>query len=413
MSLLALLACTPEEEGPAARPSPVTVELGAIPTVATVRWTTDAPTAASVRFDGGETAARPASTDHEVVVVGMRPDTTYSLQALDDGAPHGEPVELTTGALDRELPGLGVDTPLQVPIVGLLACQITVGATPSSSVVLVDGEGQVLWGFTEPEMLVFYAGLLPDDRGVWALASSFGDGPPSYVVELSWAGERSVIAAPGLHHDLRPLPEGGYLGTRSVMDELDGRPVVGDEVVALAPDGGVTTWWSAFEDLPRSGPWEGSSDWTHANGIDIADDGRIALSLFGTHQVVLLDASGATGHVLGFDGDVVADEGFGPQHAPRFTADGLWIFDNGATPDVSRALRFVLDGASATAAEILPLPDGGRTDFLGDVRLLSTGEAVIAAGYHGRVFVLDGAEERGSFTSDRVLGGVVPLEAWP
>ncbi|MFT4626514.1 MAG: hypothetical protein ACI8PZ_005191, partial [Myxococcota bacterium] len=105
---------------------------------------------------------------------------------------------------------------------------------------------------------------------------------------------------------------------------------------------------------------DGGSEWSHANGVSVTDDGELLLSLRNPSAVVALDgdpasptfldlrwvASGSE-PVLPTDYRPATDEGrFLAQHNATRVGDQLWLFDNVGDPASSRAVRYTMDHAA-------------------------------------------------------------------
>jgi hypothetical protein len=220
------------------------------------------------------------------------------------------------------------------------------------------------------------------------------DDPAGIIVRQPLLGEAETLELPEAHHEFVVLPGGrlGYL--RADRREIDGGPVVGDELVLREADGSERVVWNAFDTLEvrQHGGWdfiEGGGDWTHANGLayDPATD-RWLVSLYWMQMILEID--GATGAVLRSMVGYETAESFGPQHAPEFTADGVRMFDNQTLDSSSRLLEIGWDGV--TRWEWRP-PEVSHTIVLGDIDRLEDGRTLSSWGPEGRIVALGAANE--------------------
>ena len=366
---------------------------------------------------------------HALTVVGMRAETSYSLELVARAAGCDamdavvvETVEFETGALppDTRIPverdtssGMQPDWytllgPGQRPTV------LNPEETDEPYLLALDGEGEIVWYYRDLEIPGFYitrdVHQLPDGR---LLMQAFNE---LRVIDID--GTTSLSLAPTsdeveLHHDNIPLSNGGFLALkleeREVFSPSLGGMVtlVGDGLVEWDAAGNLVWEWSTFDHLDVDrfpGPLSSSPplfgtealDWTHANGLfEREDTNSYLISL--RHQNWIIDVSRETGDVrwrFGPGGDFpLTGEGGAPaewfysQHAPSIDASGaLWLYDNGnerpLAPDTySRAVRYRLDESAMTATQEWSYETEHYTAYLGDVWPFPDGEgALVCAG---------------------------------
>jgi arylsulfate sulfotransferase len=389
----------------------VSVEMGEHSNlIAEVVVSLEQPGSVWVEYIGDESAALATSTteqglDHEITVAAMRADSEYEFTIhadYDDGSLGTAIASFTTGQLPPSIADFSVDN----------FDELTEGytffgpAVKDMYSVAIDAAGNVVWyleelGVTEREA----------DREVKPL----GNGELLLLKQgavriVDLAGNILVDIDGGdlelhLHHDLVPMPNGGYLGIaaddREMFIEGVGSVTVrGDSVLELDENGELVWQWSSFDYLDTT-RFPGALslgqtidrkavDWTHANGIQYNDwDDTILLSLRHQSQVILIDH--VTGDLLwtfGEDGDfeLTSGEWFYNQHAPELLEDGrILIYDNGnerPTEDGrhSRGVIYQLDYDNMTATQVWEFDSEFYTGRLGDIDLLENGNVLICAG---------------------------------
>lgn len=344
---------------------------------ATVEVDTDGPAAVEVRVSGPEREFTVASADgratrHEIPIVGMRPETTYSF-VVDAGAEEST-AEFTTGALPPDFPPLEVTSEPDRVAEGLTLFdaggQLTGGIVPvnPSYLVAVDDEGIPVWYYAS-DRPIGDARQLPNGNflmTVGGLAAREVDVLGDLVHE--WVGtvltDRGPFDvdgwAPGaveatfetVHHELGVLPNGNLLAATSrVHAEQSDTPLCGegadfpgvynlvDEPIAEVDPatGEVLREWSMVELLrpfddperfvcPFDSPVTYAllyvkdpqvRDWAHVNAA-VLDEERNAILVSLRHADLVLafryedDEEGPSGELLwsfGPEGDVTLEDG--------------------------------------------------------------------------------------------------------
>ncbi|MSP57163.1 MAG: hypothetical protein EXR69_16435 [Myxococcales bacterium] len=226
------------------------------------------------------------------------------------------------------------------------------------------------------------------------------------IVRTALTGEViSRLSTPAGHHDFVELPSGELAYLSSTVREWNGWEVVGDQIVVLAADGAQRVAWDAFDDLTPVvlEHWSSTfnpvgAEWTHANGLDYdADTDTFLVSSFYLQSIYSIDAS--NGDILwqlggdGGDFSFLDDRGFGPQHAPQRTADGVQLFDNGSPTYGSRVVQYALDTTSheATVVAEYPHPTGAWSGTFTDATSLGTGGVASTWAERGEAIVFNEA----------------------
>jgi hypothetical protein len=178
---------------------------------------------------------------------------------------------------------------------------------------------------------------------------------------------------------------------------VEGRDIRGDRLMEVSLDGQGRELWNAFDWIPveqNDGFGMEPPDWTHANGLDFdAVRGEYALSLYRQEQVYgIAKETGAVDWILGDGGDFSFpnDVGFGPQHGPLFTEDGILLFDNAADGDSARLVEYTLDEDKMEASLVWSQtpPDGAHTRIMGSVWPVAGG-SLSAWGEYDEVVTMD------------------------
>ncbi len=374
-----------------------------------VRWTSEELTLGRVEFGAGGTLTayrenlEPA-TEHEVLVIGMRPDTEYSLRAVEKDANTGDEVasaelSYTTGSLpfdDLVTELTEYDPDRAQP--GWTLTNVTVDTVFSPTyAVLLDEEGQVVW----------YRGFGLDDGRIDIEVTSLNDrvligaGVPSGMrpVEVGWDGsvlwegpqqvELTEFLTPGeMHHRFDKLSDGRYMALSYQVREVAG-PDQGYDRVELLEDDGTVTWsWDSIDHLPNP------EDYVWGNAV-LFEPGTEAFYFNSRNFSSLYRLDADTGDILwtfGEGGDFAPDPDaahpFPTQaHAPEFHEDGtVLLYDNGGMErGWSRVVEFVLDTDAMTSEIVWEYPgelaeDDWYNFAMGDADRQPNGNTLITAG---------------------------------
>jgi len=229
----------------------------------------------------------------------------------------------------------------------------------------------------------------------------------------------------GFHHEMRKLPNGGYLAladSERILFNVQGPgnvDVIGDTIVVLDQNLQVTWAWDAFDYLDTSrkaslgetciypagvtcAPFylaPTANDWLHGNALQLTPDGNILYSSRHQDWVIKIDyANGAgSGKILwrmGIDGDFQIQSTdpnpwFSHQHDSNFEANNkvLLVFDDGnlryvANPNAhSRGQAFVVDETNKVVMPKLNADLGVYSGALGTAELLPDGDYHFDAGF--------------------------------
>ncbi|MEE2779407.1 MAG: aryl-sulfate sulfotransferase [Myxococcota bacterium] len=388
--------------------------------VAVVSVMTARPASVQVAFSSALTPERRTrssaiGTEHQVLVVGLREATPYTLVVTatpEDGGEEAswEPLTHTTGAIPHPVPEFQVETfspEALAPGITLLGVNKAGGAVLDEMPLYwgVDRDGEVVWYWQDETAQHDHT-----DRDLKALE----DGTLLLALKTQYrhvdpAGEVLVELAGGnYHHDMIFLPSGTYLGllpqkATMVVESLGGEvSVKGDRLREFTVEGETVWQWSAFdwidtERFPSALSQEpskkdGSHDWTHANGLFyVEEDDSLLLSMRHQNQVAKIDhKTGEVVWLLGEGGDfqLVGDgEWFYSQHAPEWDPETLelTLYDNGndrpgEPRERSRAVIYQMDEEARTVEQVWSWETESFTGFLGDADRLPNGNVLVCAG---------------------------------
>ena len=266
-----------------ATPTDITAVLSDyVSTVVIVRWHTDVPTIGHVEFGeprGAEpfrlrTSNTEASTEHEVLLLGLYAATEFNFRVVTDSSESG-------GEADSQAsPDLSITTG-SLPA-GLFPLRVTGQATSwsgyqvlplqgsSYAIAVVDAWGRyVWWHLVEQEGNLMRGVLSVDGKSmVYLLAGPQNQLEESKVVRVSLDGGTVVEElVAGADHDFTELPDGTLA---VVVVEPGGNPgQTADTIVEISPSGQRTKVWSAWDSWDSTMlPGDPNGNWTHANAID-------------------------------------------------------------------------------------------------------------------------------------------------
>ena len=373
----------------------------------TVSWTTDEPADAALEFgldsSYGERLVGSSSEDgrtHAVVLAGLTPEEVWHWRAVS-----GEQVSadqtFEPAYAPAELPQLLVTG----EHVGLILAPILGG---TSYVALYDGEGIPVWWRRLGGMeSVTQARLSADGRDVLVMGMISVLGTSTVIARLPIAGGEPTVVEIDAHHDFIELASGGYATILPDIREYDGVRVQGDSLVEVSLDGTVRTVWSTWDHAVPSDVNAlfvinevGDRDWTHMNSI-AWKDGNYWLSSPELESIFVVHGeTGATVARIGGEGsdvELVAGEGFGPQHAVLPTKTGFLVFNNrsGTGADAwGEAVAYDLNLRTREYARVWSY-DGQRsltTQVLGNVEPTAGGH-LVSWGAAGHLTALDADHE--------------------
>ncbi len=341
---------------------------GRTPLAGLLTLTTDQPTRVTLTISDSENTSTVTpndafSTEHEVMVLGLRPGRVSSIdvQIENEHGDTGEPASLSvkTPPLPDYFPPINVvlSRPTRMEP-GLTIIPLGRSFSQESDrefglFVALDAQGEVVWYYEAPHRVdeprrmpngnilhrgvrtqMFEIDMLGRRINHWVAAAASKDVPLS----------ATTIDTDSLHHDVLVMPTGNFLALSTEVRHIESYPtnledteaphapanVAGDVLIEFRPDGEIVRQWNFFdllnpmrhgygatntgfykevyEDVYEEPPY----DWTHANGIDYDAENDAAIISMHHHSAILkLDlASGeidwVLGHPAGWSDDLAA-----------------------------------------------------------------------------------------------------------
>jgi len=282
-----------------------------------------------------------------ILVAGMKPQTTYHMRAHVDwagGSWVDQDRSFTTGALPASLtpPVIAITQPTPnlspAPGVELLSLVEPANTNMLQSVV-TDLQGNVIWynplggSPVKPMANGHFMLLLGSDLLEVDLAGNTIRDVSVTQVNQSLQKNGYSFVVTTFSHDVLTLPNGHWIGLAKIMKDYTDLPgysgttsVIGDALVDIDSNGNVVWGWSAFDHLDVNRHLQGFPDWTHSNAIVYTADGNLLLSMRHQSWIIKIDYANGTGSgnllwKLGEEGDFTLlggdpSEWFYGQHYP-------------------------------------------------------------------------------------------------
>jgi hypothetical protein len=394
-----------------------------ITTVVTVSWWADERVTAWVEYGltedyGSQTPQQEVGPgEASITVLGLQAGVTYHFRVVtlaDGQTTSSDDHAVETGDVPNDMADVDVSDSDESGFGPgwLLSSMVLDMADPErpGNAFILDDAGNVVWYWAPMWGHVNAARLSKDGTAVFVLQEGADTQiSQSAIVRVSLDGhtEESILT-PWAHHDFldSPIPGVRLTYIAAEVRTWEGIPVVGDRVVELLQDGSLREVWNAFDNLEitENDGWNAphyysfGADWTHANGLayDQEDDSYL-LSLYRIRTIVKIDR--ATGKTVWFMGGAESDftfpndAGFGPQHSPVITSDGILLFDNAYDSGTweSRLVSYTLDDGARTATRNWSWysPQGIFCLVLGSVARYEDGAVLSSWGESGNMFATD------------------------
>jgi hypothetical protein len=346
-----------------------------IATVGIVTWSVSEPiTAARVVFGPAKSGftlsgdVDIAGDAHQTLLLGMKADTTYKFVIVAEGAEvYTSAVhEITTGPQRTGLPTPEITDEGET---GNLFGGFTIGCfdgrigaeDQSSTVYIFDEDGDFVWWYTFSFDDCSRARMSYDGQRMWAGNSNVTENEGAlFSVTMDGEDPRFYDATnvPGIekrHHDFAVLENGNIIYfARDPLPPGQGATPFGtyvndeaDTVYALDPEERTTTEiYYQNEHFQAEIDEEGS----HTNAISFVPHlGAVAFSMKNIHTIAVVSyPDGTLLHTFGGAQSDFSEMSWDTQHEFQVLEDGLVLFNNNGQGGSSTALKYTIDGASAT-----------------------------------------------------------------
>lgn len=408
--MILLAACVASDPPPStsdsADDSPeLSLSLGAVQTVITAEWSTETATMSSVLASFGDEQLRfedtEPTTHHVVEMVGFP-----SLTEVDVRVDGGGSASITTGRLPGWVPDLHYEASAPEASEGGLTL-LPIITLSSTGAVMVDAKGRVVWSFPPQDVgtdLFFRMRMAADGHHVLINNQSGSAEIPGTIVAISLDGRDihrvDVVAG---HTDFVEYTPGGYASIAWDLREIDGRKILGDKLIEVAPDGTEREVWNVWDwfepDLSVTWPSFYPADlevegWSHVNGVsyDPIEDAYYVTMTFNSGVAKIDRASGELLWCIGShpDADIQLPAGtIVYPHSVQLLEDGLLVFSRGDYTDAaahSEVVELSLDEAEdrAEARWRYASPDGLVVGSLGSAQRLDRGNTLVSWSSAGR-----------------------------
>ena len=401
-----------------------------------------APTTNALRFDcpatgtlrwwpaDDPTRVHTAEADGSYIIWGLRSDVDTL-------------VELPDGSLTRVVPGAlpqRIDDALMLATGTASSAMALPNPCEGQDLLVVDDEGRLVW-YEEFQAGVAAIDITPDGTFLVLIGGA-------RLIEVDVHGNALLNVADfehPMHHDVSRDDDGFTYALYAERVSHEGDDYVLDGLYVLDRAGAIVDDWRLYEHLPagtlvpgeRGFYWEGkfpgAIDFSHGNSVEVAPDGGLMLSFRWLHSVMKV-TGGATTPGFGTvewalaapQGDLVStyqligdDPRFDGQHHATLDEQGrVWLFDNGEGDDVSRAMRFDLDGTEAPVGATWDHTDACPVQ--GAAYPTADDGVLLSCSTHGEIRELGPSETTARFSLDlacatgrtALLNRAVPIDDW-
>lgn len=324
-----------------------------------------------------------AAGERLLSLVGFPPGAVVALriasQLPESPAPNCSPsFKAQLGSLPASLPPLAAYAGPRTQAGMRLAPLLTMNG---AFVLMFNDQAEAVWAYPVPEQdaerptIVFRAHLLPDGTGVAYNTQGLDLDDPGLLHRVAWGGQSlGTTQVPGGHTDFVLHADGSAASLGWAVQELEGRRILGDQVLRVGTDGSQTVLWDVFDhfepDLSRDytqyypSPEDQVEDWSHVNSLafDAATDAYLVTITVPPAVVSIDRETGQQNWVLspeGGDYDLDRSDLVDLPHSAQLTQGGLLVFNR----------RDPHDGATCSAAVEMALDeDAGLASLIWDYR---------------------------------------------
>ncbi len=358
-----------------------------ISTVGIVTFTSDvAVTSAKIEFTnmaGGDTLTAPvdvAAEGHRTLLLGMKPNATYTYKVIVNDSCSSQDYSITTGAI----PIQGAPRVTKTGSGGMKGYYVVSLFGQGSSNAILDQDGDVVWYGGGASGGSSRANMDWEGKYMWAVAANPFPGAGA-IRRVSMDGLEDTTDFPETsyrHHDFVPLPDGIMA---FIVHKAASAPTC-SKVIERQPDGSVRDVIADINDV-----YAQVND-CHPNSIHYnADDDTYTLG----------DREASAFVKITRDGDLIWQVGGANPKGASFAGVQAWdishghhLFEEGGTLHMlvfnngsggfggggggSKILEFSLDEAAMTGTQVWSHDLMSTTAVLGDVQRLPNGNTLVA-----------------------------------
>ena len=361
----------------------------AIPTVATVTWTTTLsnPTKAEIDFgpaSGGTTMAAPVDltqASYRTLLLGMKPSTSYAYKIVAtnaSGSCTSSSYTIMTGALPSSTPKI------TATIMNATSHDkgfiVTSTGLSGSTTLIIDADGTVVWSASSPTQ-PSRSHMSWDGTHMYMMSLNVGNTSAGNIqsVAMDGTGNTALSGLTASHHDMTAIPGGlaTMLWNKSGMDApcslVERADATGTFTTVVADMGNVYT-----------------STTFHSNAVHYyPSDNTYTVGDRNPNLYVKVSRTGSL--IWQFGGSSPKDQSkffsgvptWSVNHGHQLTADGTFVFFNN-TPN--EAWVYKLNTSNMTASKTLTYTASGATsNVLGDVQVLPNGNYLVTFSTSGQI----------------------------
>jgi hypothetical protein len=363
----------------------------AIPTVATVTWSTTLPNVTKAEIDfapaaGGTTLVAPvdlAQASYRTLLLGMKPSTSYAYKIVAtnaSGSCSSSSYTIVTGALPSSAPKVTASiTNASAHDKGFI---ITSTGLSGSTTFIIDADGTVVWSAIGPPM-PSRAHMSWDGTHMYTMALNVLNSNQGNIesVAMDGTGNTPLAGLTTSHHDLTAIP-GGFA---TMLWNKSGTDAPCSLIERADATGAITTVVADMSTVYNS-----STNTFHSNSVHYyPSDNTYTVGDRNPSLYVKLSRSGSL--IWQFGGSNPKDQSkfftgvpiWSVNHGHQLLADGTFMFFNN-TPN--EAWIYQLDTSNMTAAKTLTYTaTGASSSVLGDIQQLPNGNYLVTFSTSGQI----------------------------
>jgi hypothetical protein len=334
----------------------------------------------------------PDSAGNRTLLLGMKPETTYSLRVVaeGDGSSYESKLhQITTGPAPNGLPPMELSTHKASGLYEgfTIACTFDTAGVRNSDTsgnswtFIIDSDGTYVWWYQSAAggQDCVRARMSYDGQYMW-IANANVPGPSNgTLVRVSMDGtEERSYDVPWRHHDVAILPDEAV----AYFEYKEGGASPCDVVKELHPD---TEAVEVVYDVAQANSSQASS--CHTNAINWWPDQELyTLSVMEWNSIIAFSRSGVLSWIFGGAASDYPGVSWVRQHQHHLLSNGILLFNN-AGSDGASVLEYRLNETSAKLVH--DYANGHTTQSMGGVKRLPNGNALVTYSNQGVIQEVD------------------------